>query len=122
MYNKCNITAASVQVLYARWQLFGHVLILDKDTPARQAMASYFMKNYVIGRSGNFCTIATSLSDEYKTVTGRSIKSIDDYNKIVVVAQNRKDWKEVVESIKEKYIESQEKKDTKEKDAKRAKD
>jgi len=96
--------------LDARWRLFGHVLRLDKDTPARQAMASYFMKNDLIGRSGNFCTIATSLSDEYKTVTGRSIKSIDDYNKIVVVTQNRKDWKEVVKSIKEKYIESQEKK------------
>ena len=104
LYKKYNLVPASIQVINARWRLFGHILRLNENTPERQAMISYFDDKKVHkGRSGNFCTIATILSDEYKAVLGTSIKTKKEYDKIVEVAKDRFKWKELVESITLKY-------------------
>ena len=36
------IVPASIQVINARWRLFGHILSLNGKSPAKQAMVSYF--------------------------------------------------------------------------------
>ena len=51
---------ASIQVIDARWRLFGHTLRLDASTPARKAMAYYFSDN-TGGRQGPRVLISTSL-------------------------------------------------------------
>ena len=67
-------------------------------------MVSYFDEKKVYkGRSRNFCTIATILSDEYKAVLGTSIKTKKEYDKVVEKAKDRLKWKEIVESITLKY-------------------
>ena len=100
LYKKHNLVPPSIQVINARWRLFGHILRLNEQTSARQAMVSYFDEKKVYKRrSGKFCTIATILSDEYKAVLGTSIKTKKEYDKVVEVAKDRLKWKEIVESI-----------------------
>ena len=45
LYKKHNLVPASIQVINARWRLFGHILRLNEKTPARQAMVSHFDDN-----------------------------------------------------------------------------
>ncbi len=38
LYARCNVVPASLQVVNARWRLFGHVLRMNENVPSRQAM------------------------------------------------------------------------------------
>ena len=82
--------------LYTSSHLFGHTLRMDELSPARKAMAYYFVGD-MSGRQGNRTTIASTLSNEYKAVTGKSISSRDE--DIVQLAQNREGWKSLVEQV-----------------------
>ena len=62
-----------------------HTLRLSEKTPAREAMSYYFRRDQ-IGRQGNFVTIATTLSREYKLITSQSINTQDEYNSVVLAA------------------------------------
>ncbi len=42
LYAMCGCLPASIQVINARWRLFGHVLRMNEEVPARQAMALNF--------------------------------------------------------------------------------
>ena len=69
LYAQVGILPASVQVVSARWRLFGHTLRLEENTPARKAMLYYFSYNDMKGRQGPRVLLPTSLSKEYKSVT-----------------------------------------------------
>ena len=84
--------AASIQVVDARWRLVGHTLRMNERTPARKAMAYYFVNDHD-GRTRNRVTIATALSDDYEGVNGIDIKSLDEYDSIVRLATDRDAWK-----------------------------
>ncbi|GFO26876.1 endonuclease-reverse transcriptase [Plakobranchus ocellatus] len=45
LYKKCRKAPLSMQVLEARWRLFGHVLRRDRNIPANKAMLFYFSDN-----------------------------------------------------------------------------
>ena len=49
LYAMCVFLPASVQVINARWRLFGHVLRMNEDVPARQ----FFEGKDLKGRQGN---------------------------------------------------------------------
>ena len=106
LYDRCGILPASVQTLYARWRMFGHTLRLGEDTPARQAMASYFDRSFD-GRQGNFITIATALSREYKSTFNKPISTRAEYDSIQLLAQDRDAWKLLVGDVLEKHCEVQ---------------
>ena len=76
---------------------------MNKNTPARKAMAYYFVNNHAV-RKGNRVTIATALSNEYKIATGREIKNNIQYQAIVTEAQDRQSWKELAQHVTDKYI------------------
>ncbi len=66
-----------------------------------------------MGRHGNFCTnctIASVISDEYKSVCSMSMKNKVDYEAVVQVAQDREQWKGIVQSIAQKYCDSRKEK------------
>jgi len=107
LYARCDISPASVQVINSRWRLFGHTLRLHEDSPARKAMAFYFEKDSP-GRQGNRVTIASALSNDYKSVTGKAISSSADYKTVVRAAQNRESWKLIVQLVVSKYIDRHE--------------
>ncbi len=101
---------ASVQVVNARWRLLVHVLRMNENVPARQAMeivwiAISMRKVTNKGRQWKFCTIASVISDKYKSVCLKSIKTKADYEAVVELAQDRKQWKGIVQNITQKYCE-----------------
>ena len=119
LYDRCGILPASVQVLYARWRLFGHTLRLEEGTPAREAMAYYFDSSFD-GRGGNFITIPTALSREYKATFNKSISTRDAYDAIQLLAQDRDEWKLLVADVVDKHCEAQAAKAFKKAEARKA--
>jgi hypothetical protein len=109
LYRRCGLQPASIQVVNARWRLFGHTLRMNEHTPARKAMAYYFVNDHK-GRNGRRVTISTALSDEYKAVTGDSIKNTHEYESVVRLAQDRDTWKELVQDVTNTCINKLEKK------------
>ncbi len=105
---------ASVKVVNARWRPFGHALRMNENVPARQAMNCYFNEKSHKGRQGNFCSIilleiASVISDQYKSARSVNLKSIKtkaDYEAVVELAQDREQWKGIVQNITQKYCES----------------
>ena len=102
LYACCGIPPASLQVVNARWRLFGHTLRMDESAPARKAMAYYFVNDHA-GRKGNRVTIATALSSEYKSAKGSPINNDTQYQDIVSLAQDREAWKSLVKDVTNKY-------------------
>ena len=45
LYRICQEKPLSLQILSARWSLFGHILRRDKDIPANKATRAYFIPN-----------------------------------------------------------------------------
>ena len=102
LYARCGIPPASLQVVNARWRLFGHTLRMEESTPAKKAMAYYFVNDHA-GRKGNRVTIATALSSEYKAVTGNIITNTAQYQAVVSLAHDRDAWKELVQDVTDKF-------------------
>ena len=121
LYARSGICPASDQAVYARWRLFGHMLRLDKHSPARQAMLFYFEDEHCKGRSGNFLNIATALSNDYKSVAKCTINSRGKFDYILAYAQDRGAWKQLTSDVLVKYVESQEAKALKLAKARKAK-
>jgi hypothetical protein len=118
LYARCGIMPASLQSVNARWRLFGHVLRMNENVPARQAMAFFFNEKSHKGRQGNFCTIASVLSDEYKAACNKSIKTRSEYEAVVSLAQEREQWKEIVQAVTQKFCKSREEKVVKQREKK----
>ena len=104
------INPASVQAAEQRWRLFGHCLRMNEESPARLAMAYYFVNDQK-GRRGNYKTIASVLSDDYEAAYGKKIKTVNEYNDMVLLAQNRTEWRdEIKKNVVEAYIDNRQKK------------
>ena len=107
LYARCGIQPASIQIVNVRWRLFGHTLRMNERTPARKAMAYYFVNDHD-GRTGKRVTKATALSDEYKAVKGTDIKSLDEYDSIVRLATDRDVWKQLVKEVTDTFVDKYE--------------
>ena len=104
LYARCIITPASLQVLHARWRMFGHALRLSESTPARKAMLYYFTQEAnVVGRKGNFITIATSLSKEYECITKNNISNRIEYERVLVHDNDHDLVNDIVQFYSNKY-------------------
>ena len=119
LYTSCNLEAASVLVVKARWKLLGHVLRMDEAVPARQAMAFYFDEKSHKGRSGNVCTLPSVLSEDFKTAFNKSMKTKSEYEAMVELAQNKTRWDEVIQRVKEKFCESRAEKTEKKRESRK---
>ena len=65
LHKKRNVATSSIQMINARWRLFGHILRLNERTSSAEAMVSYSDDRKMhFGISGTFCTIATVGSDK----------------------------------------------------------
>ena len=111
LYKRCNVDPAWIQVLRARWRLFGHVLRLANDTPAKLAMAYYFKdaydseQNLIKGQPGRpVYTIATALSNEYNAMYNVPISNSAEYEAIEKQAEDKVVWRDVVKNIVNQQI------------------
>jgi hypothetical protein len=98
LYKRSGITAASTQVLNARWRLFGHTLRMSDDTPAKQAMMYYF-SSQAGGRPGNRVTIASALAKEYEAATSNKLRTKEQYESLIELAKDRVAWKGLVSTV-----------------------
>ena len=120
LYKRCKVIPASLQVINARWRMFGHTLRMHECTPARQAMAYYF-DDTLTGRPGHRITIATALSKEYENTRGCKINNRQQYETMVALASDRESWKQLVDDVVEKHVEKNEKKTERKRQSRRLK-
>ena len=91
---KCEQTPISLEVLQARWRLFGHVLRRDPSIPANKAMSFYFQDNAKRARGRQITTLPMTLNNDLKILQNRSIfltpqKDLETSRKIV---ERRQEW------------------------------
>jgi hypothetical protein len=100
----------SLSILQNRWRLFGHILRLDSDTPARKSMAHYFTpssQKKFRGRSRQ--TLPTTINrDLIRAQNIRNIKDnfginsftdINDLNKLTIIASDKNKFDYLTEEV-----------------------
>ena len=94
LYKKCGITEPlSVTVGRRRWSLFGHILRLNEESPARKVMKLYFQQRKARrGRPIN--TLPRLLWVE----AGKIIK-VPTLDRLEKIAEDRKGWWEFTEKV-----------------------
>ena len=102
LYVRCEITPAGLQVIDARWRLFGNMRRMNENAPARKAMAYYFIDDHA-GRKVNRTTIATALYKEYHEVTGCTINNYAQFQEVAKLVLDRNAWKALVKKINDKF-------------------
>ena len=108
VYKQSNTRPISVDITRARWKLFGHILRMKEDTPARLAMKFYFQKPAGVKkfRGRKRTTIVTTLNNDIertmKTNPKFDLKPINtelDLRNVRVKSTNRKHWQKRVAMI-----------------------
>ena len=107
LYLITNTKPLSIEIAERRWKMLGHVLRMDKDSPARKAMKFYFEKRSnrkFIGRKR--ATIVSTINrDIYKTKTKyrnfeiSELKTEYNLHNIGAKARNRKKWSSIVKMV-----------------------
>ena len=92
----------SLEVLQARWRLFGHVLRREPSIPANKAMAFYFHDNAKRARGRPITTLPMTLNNDLKILQNRSISltSQKDLETIRKIAERRQEWTTFTADIK----------------------
>lgn len=100
LYEKCEEKPLSIQILVARWKLFGHILRRDKDIPANKAMRAYFTPNGKKFKGRPITTLPIVLNRDLTNINHpQRLHSIEDLDKIKDIAQDRKRWNHLVSRI-----------------------
>ena len=102
LYKKCEQIPISLEVLQARWRLFGHVLRREPSIPANKAMAFYFHDNAKRARSRPITTLPMTLNNDLKILQNRSISLTPkkDLETIRKIAERRQEWTTLTVDIK----------------------
>ena len=83
-----------MEVLQARWRLFGHVLRREPSIPANKAMAFYFHDNAKRARGRPITTLPMTLNNDLKILQNRSIslKSQKGLETLRKIAERKQEW------------------------------
>ena len=78
MYQQTGTKPISVDITRSRWKLFGHLLRMKENTPARLAMKWYFQKPEGVKkyRGRKRTTIVTTINEDIK----RTIKNNPNFD------------------------------------------
>ena len=108
MYKQTNTRPISVDITRARWKLFGHILRMKENTPARLAMKYYFqipagVKKF---RGRKRTTIVTTINNDIERTRKMNprfdLKIINtelDLRNVRVKSTNRKLWQKRVAMV-----------------------
>ena len=107
IYEKTNTKPLSVEIAERRWKLLGHVLRMDKDTPARKAMKFFFEeRSNKKFRGQKRATIVRTINRDIKRTINKhpdlKIKELTTeitLHNIGVKARNRKQWAAIVRKV-----------------------
>ena len=107
LYLKTNTKPLSIEITERRWKMLGHVLRMDKDSPARKAMKFYFEKRSnrkFMGRKR--ATIVSTINRDicktktkYRNFEINELKTECNLHNIGTKARNRKKWSNIVKMV-----------------------
>jgi len=93
LYHRTGSTPIGEYVVNARWRLFGHILRLEEQAPAQQAMMEYFDTTTCSGFRGRpITTLPVTINNDLKKAGERPMKSLSDLNALQKLAACRKEW------------------------------
>ena len=100
LYRICQEKPLSLQILSARWSLFGHILRRDKDIPANKATRTYFIPHGKKFRGRPKTTLPIVFNKDLALIK-RPIRltSSKDLAKITELAQVRERWRRLTSEI-----------------------
>ena len=105
LYRVCQGKSLSLQILSARWSLFGHILRGDKDPPANKATRDYFISYGNKLRRRPKTTLPIVFNRDLALVQHPIRRhSSRDLAEIIELAQDRKCWRGLTSQI-EKGVE-----------------
>ena len=90
LYRTCQEKPLSLQILSARWSLFGHILRRDKNIPANKATRAYFIPNGVKLRGRPKTTLPVVINRDLALIEHPiRLQSSKDLADITDIAQDR---------------------------------
>ena len=95
LYKKCQEKPLSLQILKARWNLFGHILRRDSDIPANKATRAYFIQYGHKLRVRPTTTLPIVLNIDLGLIDHFRLQSTEDLVKITELARDREQWREL---------------------------
>ena len=99
-YRICQEKPPSLQILSARWSLFGHILGRDKDIPANKATRAYFIPNGNKLRERPKTTLPIVLYRDLSVIQDPiRLHSSKDLVEFTELAQDRKCWRGLTSRI-----------------------
>ena len=101
LYKRTESRPVSQIIRDARWRLFGHVLRLEEAAPARRAMGAYFLGgNGPSFRGRPRTTLPRTLNNDLKKLKNNTaLETGDDLNMLQQLAQDRRQWRELVKAV-----------------------
>ena len=99
LYAQCGVEAVSDLILNSRWSLFGHVLCLGKDTPARLSMEQYFQAPEGRFHGRPRVTLPIKLHTDLSQSGNGQLRSAGDLRRLKQIAADRPAWNALVKSV-----------------------
>ena len=107
LYKRCKEIPITLEILKARWRIFGHTLRLHKDTLARKAMSYHFdSHNLPRFRGGPRETIVRTLNRDIKRAKNidnnfplNELKTKNELVNAQSVAEDRETWRKITKTI-----------------------
>ena len=100
LYRICQEKPLSLQILSARWILFGHILRRDKDIRANKATKAYFISNGNKLRGRPKTTLPIVFHRDLSLIKDPiRLHSSTDQAEIIELAQDRKYWRGLTSGI-----------------------
>ena len=108
VYRLTNQKPVTIEITERRWKMLGHVLRLDKNTPARKAMKFFFEKRESSKKfkGRKRASIVTTINNDIAKTKSinpnfaiKKLKTEVDLHNIGSKAGNRKQWKIIVATV-----------------------
>ena len=107
IYEKCDSVPVEYTITKSRWELFGHILRQDQNTPANKFMNMYYVPcENRCQRGPPMKTLPVILAEELKRAKPTlTLHTLEDLQSLRTLASDRNIWrKEIVEPIIQKKL------------------
>ncbi|GFR94368.1 hypothetical protein ElyMa_000916900 [Elysia marginata] len=106
LYKKCGEASLSMQVLKARYGLFGHVVRRDQSIAFYEVMYIYFLENNkrATGRPQTSLPVILNIDLETLVTTKLEIRPQKDLDTLRHVAENRTRWTSLITEIRKSAV------------------
>ena len=102
LYQRCHSEPLSIKATEARWRLFGHVLRMPHNVPARMAMDNYFEPTVASKWRGRpRTTLPVVLNADLRNIDSYHLQSKAGLEHLEQVASNREEWNKLTRSVVE---------------------